>query len=64
MSEGGPFCHHLPTAHHDPEEHEVLKVSIDDDVINLKQQDEIQPGVLSTLIVWAAFAVLAGSKKQ
>lgn len=36
MGEGGAFCHHLATAHKDPEEHEVLKLPIDDQVIHLR----------------------------
>ncbi len=32
-----PLCHHLPTAHQDPEKHEVLEVSVDDQVIDLHQ---------------------------
>ena len=30
-----PLCHHLPTAHQDPEKHEVLKVPAYDQVIYL-----------------------------
>ena len=35
MCEGWPFSHHLATAHHDPEEHEVLKPPIDNKIIDL-----------------------------
>lgn len=36
VAEGGSFCHHLPTAHYNPEKHEVLKPPVNDKVINLQ----------------------------
>ena len=40
VRQGGPgkrwsLCHHLPTAHQDPEKHEVLKVPVYDQIIYL-----------------------------
>lgn len=32
---GGSLCHHLTTAHQDPEEHEVLELPVDDQVIHI-----------------------------
>ena len=42
MREGWPFCHHLATAHQDPEQHEILKPPVDDKIIDLQRKRNCQ----------------------